>query len=55
MSKYKVLQNFAINDKTYYHDFLVVEDMNLLGVHVLLRFDLIKKLRMSIHVENPPK
>ena len=54
-SQYKVLQKFTINDRTYYHNFLIVENLNLPGVHVVLGFDIIKQLKISIHGGEPTK
>ena len=54
-SQNKVVQTFTINDKTYVHEFLVVDDLNLPGIHVLLGFDIIKRLKISIHGGEPTK
>ena len=55
VSAHKVLQEFTINDKTYIHEFLVVDSLHLPGVHVLLGFDIINKLKLTIQGGEPTR
>ena len=55
VSNQKVRQTFLINDKSYFHEFLVVDTLNLPGVHILIGFDLIRKLKLTIHAGSQTK
>ena len=51
-STFKVNQDFEINSKTYQHEFLVVESLNLPPLSIILGFDLISRLKFVIKAQD---
>ena len=51
-STFKDNQDFEINSKTYQHEFLVVESLNLPPLSIILGFDLISRLEFEIKAQD---